>query len=70
MKTPNTIEHDINQIRLKIYEEDKGLTPAQRAEKTRKESAAFVKEMGYKFVVINPQGHMKLVKIQPDPPQA
>ena len=70
MKKPNTIEDEINQIRLKIYEEDKGLTSAQRVEKTRKEAKVFANEMGYKLVVINPQGHMKLVKIQPDPPQA
>jgi len=70
MKKPNTIEDEIDQIRLKIYEETKDMTPAQRVERTRQKSAAFVKEMGYKFVVINPQGHMKLVKIQPDPPQA
>jgi hypothetical protein len=67
MKTPNTIEDEINQIRLKIYEEDKGLTSAQRVEKTRNEAASFVKEMGYQLVVTNPQGHMRLVKIQPGP---
>jgi len=70
MKTPNTIEDEIDQIRLKIYEETKDMTPAEYAERTRKRSAAFVKEMGYEFVVINPQGHMKLVKIQPAPTQA
>jgi len=69
MKKPNTIEDEINQIRLKIYEEDKGLTSAQRVEKTRNEAASFINEMGYKLVVINPQGHMRLVKIQPEPSQ-
>jgi len=67
MKTPNTIEDEIDRIRVKIYEETKGMTPAQRAERTNRNSEAFVNRMGYKFVVINPQGHMKLVKIQPDP---
>jgi len=67
MKTPNTIEDEIDRIRLKIYEETKDMTSAQRVENTRKKSEAFVKRMGYKFVVINPQGHRRLVKIESDP---
>jgi len=68
MKTPNTIEDEIDRIREKIYEEEKGMTPAQCVERMRKSSEACVKRMGYKFVVINPQGHMRLVKIQPGEP--
>ena len=64
MKTPNTIEKEINQIRLKIHEEDKGLTSAQRVEKTRKIAEAAFERIGYKMVVINPQGHRRLVKIE------
>ena len=33
MKMPNTIEHDLNQIRLQIYEETKDMTPEQRVER-------------------------------------
>jgi len=32
MKTPNTIEQEIDRIRLEIYEETKDMTPAQRAQ--------------------------------------
>jgi len=67
MKTPNTIEDEINQIRLKIYEEDKDLTSAQRVEKTHQIAEAAFLRIGYKMVPINPQGHMKLVKIQASP---
>ena len=63
MKTPNTIEDEIDQIRLKIYEEDKDLTPAQRAERTNRIAEAAFKRIGYDWIVINPQGHRKLVKI-------
>ena len=69
MKTPNTIEDEIDRIREKIYEEDKDLTPAQRAERTNRIAEAAVNRIGYKFVVINSQGHMKLVKIEPGTPQ-
>ena len=67
---PNPIEDEIDRIREKIYEEEKDMTPAQRVERTHRNAAAFAKEMGYKFVVINPQGHMKLVKIHSDPQEA
>jgi len=36
MKTPNTIEDEIDRIRLEIYEETKDMTPAQRAERTNR----------------------------------
>ena len=36
MKTPDTIEAEINRIRLKIYEKTKHMTRAQRAEHTNK----------------------------------
>ena len=51
MKTPNTIEQDINKIRLAIYEETKDMTPAQRAERVNKIGEAAAKKYGFKIVV-------------------
>ena len=50
MKTPNTIEQEINQIRLRIYEETKDMTPAQRAERVNKIGEAAAKKYGFKIV--------------------
>ena len=50
MKTPNTIEADINQIRLKIYEQEKNMTPAQRVERVNRSAEAAFKRIGYKLV--------------------
>ena len=47
MKTPNTIEQDINKIRLAIYEEAKDMTPAQRAERVNKIGEAAAKKYGF-----------------------
>jgi hypothetical protein len=50
MKTPNTIEQDINKIRLRIYEETKEMTPAQRAERVNRIGEAAAKKYGFKIV--------------------
>ena len=50
MKTPNTIERDINRIRLAIYEETKRMTPEQRAERVNKIGEAAAKQYGFKVV--------------------
>jgi hypothetical protein len=50
MKKPNTIEQEINQIRLAIYEETKNMTPAQRAERVNKIGEAAAKKYGFKIV--------------------
>jgi len=50
MKTPNTIERDINKIRLAIYEETKDMTPAQRAERVNRIGEAAAKKYGFKIV--------------------
>jgi len=65
MKTPNTIEDDIDRIREKINEETKNLTSTEYADYFNKSAVAAFKRIGYEMVKINPQGHMKLVKIQP-----
>ena len=36
MKTYKSVEQEVNQIRLKIYEETKNLTPEQYTERVRK----------------------------------
>jgi len=50
MKTPNTIERDINRIRLKIYEETKDMTPAQRVDYYRRNTEPVIKKYGLKLV--------------------
>ena len=63
MKTPNTIEDDIDRIRLKIYEETKDMSPDQRAEHTNRKAEAFIKRMGYRYIVGADKKRL-LVKIQ------
>ena len=46
----NTIEQEIDRIRLEIYEEIKNLTPAQRAERTNRIAEAAAKKYGFKIV--------------------
>ena len=50
MKTPNTIEQEINQIRLSIYEETKDMTPTQRAERVNKIGEAAARKYGFEIV--------------------
>ena len=50
MKTPNTIEQEINQIRLSIYEKTKDMTPTQLTEYYRKSGEASAKKYGFKIV--------------------
>jgi len=49
MKKPNTIEDEIDRIRLRIYEETKHMTPAQRAERTNKNAQAAAVKYGFNF---------------------
>jgi hypothetical protein len=50
MKTVSKIEQEVNQIRLRIYEKTKGMTPAQRAEHTNRIAEAAAKKYGFKIV--------------------
>jgi len=50
MKTPNTIEQEINQIRLRIYEETKNMTIQERVERINKIGEAAAKKYGFKIV--------------------
>ena len=48
MKTYKCIEQEVNQIRLKIYEETKELTPEQYTERVRSIGEKAAKKYGYK----------------------
>ena len=50
MKKPNTIEDEIDQIRLAIYEEIKDMTPAQITEYYRRKTDPIIKQYGFKMV--------------------
>ena len=50
MKTHNTIEQEINKIRIQIYEETKDLSPAQRAERINKIGEVAAQKYGFKIV--------------------
>ena len=50
MKTPNAIEQELNQIRLRIYEETKDMTPAQLTEYYKQSTEATIKKYGFKVV--------------------
>jgi len=51
MKKPNTIEDEIDQIRLRIYEETKDMTPQERADRVNRIGEAAAKKYGFKFVI-------------------
>ena len=50
MKTISNIEREINQIRLKIYEKTKDMTPSQLTEYYKKSGEASAKKYGFKIV--------------------
>jgi len=50
MKTPNTIEEEINRIRLQIYEEIKDLTTEQYVKRTNKIAEDLAKQYGFTIV--------------------
>jgi hypothetical protein len=47
MKTANTIEDEIDKIRLEIYEETKDMTPEQLMEYYRKSGEASARKYGF-----------------------
>jgi len=49
-KTLKTIEQEVNQIRLKIYEKTKDMTPEQLTEYYRKSGEASAKKYGFKII--------------------
>ena len=50
MKKNNTIERDINKIRLAIYEETKDMTPQQRKERLEKSTNPAIQKYGLKVI--------------------
>ena len=50
MKKSNTIEQEIDQIRLRIYEETKDMTAQERAERVNKIGETAAKKYGFKIV--------------------
>ena len=50
MKTLETIEQQINRIRLEIYEETKDMTPAQRAKRTNDIAEAAAQKYNFTLV--------------------
>ena len=49
MKTISNIEKEVNQIRLKIYEETENLPPEQYKERLEKITDATAKKYGFKI---------------------
>ncbi|MCL2010907.1 MAG: hypothetical protein FWG71_10260 [Synergistaceae bacterium] len=50
MKTISTIEQEVNQIRLAIYEKIKDMTPAQITEYYRQSTEATIQKYGFKVI--------------------
>ena len=50
MKTPNTIEQEINKIRLEIYEETKNMTVQERVARVNKIGEEAAQKYGFKRV--------------------
>ena len=50
MKTISRVEQEVNQIRLKIYEETKNLTPDQYKERLDKLTKSAAQKYGFKIV--------------------
>ena len=63
MKTRNTIERDLNRIRLKIHEETKDLTPKQYVDYFKKSAEAAMQGIGYKMVPVPGRNYSRLEKI-------
>ena len=50
METSNTIEQEVNQIRLMIYEKTKGMTPEHLTEYYKRSTEATIKKYGFKII--------------------
>ena len=50
MKTASSIEWEVDQIRLRIYEKTKDMTPAQLTEYYKKSGEASSKKYGFKII--------------------
>ena len=59
MKTPNTIEQEINRIRLEIYEETKNLTSEERTRRSNERGQKLAAQYG--FTIGTPMSRTKTV---------
>jgi hypothetical protein len=50
MKTTNTIEQEVNQIRLRIYEKTKNMTPEQLTAYYQKSGEDSAKKYGFRII--------------------
>jgi hypothetical protein len=50
MKMLDTIEQEVNRIRIEIYEKTKDMTPAQLTEYYKKSTEATIKKYGFKVI--------------------
>jgi hypothetical protein len=62
MKMTNTIEDEINQIRLHIYEKTKDMTPAQLTAYYRKSGEESAKRYGFAIIASAKEKHNNLIK--------
>jgi len=67
MRTPDTIEQDINRIRLAIFEETKHLTTEQRIERTNKIAEDAARKYGFTFVRHAQERKKASLKGKPEP---
>ena len=50
MNNPKTIEQEVNQIRLQIYEKTKDMTPSQLTQYYKQSTDATIEKYGFKLV--------------------
>jgi hypothetical protein len=46
MRKPNSIEHELNAVRIDLYEQTKGMTPSERVTYYRKLTSSVCMEFG------------------------
>jgi hypothetical protein len=59
----NPVEDELDAIRIKLYEETKNMTTGERVAYIKKRAENAVSKHGYKFVSVDDNGGMRLVRI-------
>jgi hypothetical protein len=62
MKPISSIEKEVNQIRLQIYEKTKDMTPSQLTEYYRKSGEASAKKYGFKIIASAKENKIQLTQ--------
>ncbi|MDR2719949.1 MAG: hypothetical protein LBC03_04005 [Nitrososphaerota archaeon] len=62
MKPISSIEKEVNQIRLQIYEKTKDLTPSQLTEYYRQSGEASAKKYGFKIIANAKENKIQLTQ--------